>query len=255
MDSINETEKPNKKNFYNEKMKNYTIKNKSWLHRYKLKKQGKKDARRGVIRFSEKGEVISPFTTELTQIANKKLETIWNNCTYDLSDIRAFLDSKQERFDSLIIELPKLKIKQNEIIFSIKEEKRLCDENMDETTVENRKRKRIADQTENINDLIANDTEEINQIIKDCKQAITDMEKREEIADTHEETVKHDLKEDISIYMQGTWKTVDTERFDVIPPETTTKPRERHFNLFGNYNFSINDRTKQLTSLNDNNNN
>lgn len=238
--------KPDKKNWYDAKTRYYIKRNKSKFYEHKLKKQGKKDAKRGIVRFTEDGTVKSPFCNQLVETANKKIISIWEDCDFDLTDVKAFLDYMQEKFDKLIQEIPTLEKRKEQIIKNLELEDNEADTDMSEVVVNSRKNRRISSATDEVNNKLLYCEQELDTIIKDCKQAVTDLENREQIACSQNDKVNHDLREDVSIYMQGTWKELDTERFDAKPPETTKKPKDRHYDLFPKYCFSIKTRIRQI---------
>lgn len=238
-----------KNSWSNAKIKIYVNKNKSTWYKKRLSRKGCKDARRNAIPIEEtekKFIIGSVYIHELKERSNKKIEEVWSDCDYDMKDLKYKLEYLQESFDNLILLSPQLNHELNKIQNETMQKHYIADEEMSLATQEIRKNKRQRIASENINKQ-KHDTEiKIEQVMDEGNFLYTDYQSRELIAESQEETIIHDLKEDTYIYMRDTWKYINTPKFEVEPPMTTELPRKRHYKNFPRFCFSIEERLAQL---------
>lgn len=248
MDSINQNlEKvPNtKKKWFDAKSKLYIKTEQTFYHKNKLKRQGTKDSRRGLIKFLENTEnpnqsviALSPFISQLVENANKILTSIWEDCDFDLAQTKEELEILNTEYHKLKeIEIPNLINRVEEIEKKETENKLDADNYMNEAVINNRIERRKNLKTHDYKNTITELNNKLDEIVKLGKQKQTELENRELIAHGNEDKVIHTLKEDVNIYIQGAWKYMNTVRYEVEPPPITEEPKKRHYRLFPRYDF------------------
>lgn len=242
--------KPEKKQWISAKVHIQVEKDIPFFEKLLIKRQGKIDARRGVIDFSENDAIIhSDFCNEMVEDADRKLELVWRRCDADLNEYRPYLDYWHDIFIKLNEKYNEIEDEKKTIIKKIKSTQLPGDSEMSKATVDARIKKRILEATHDINLQLTQLEDQMNNIAIKTKISVNDYEAREIIAESDENMITHATNTIMWLYMQGTWRLIDSRPFDIKLPKLTEAPKNRHYRHYPKYSFVI---KKKLTMDNQN---
>lgn len=200
--------------------------------RMTLFRQGKRDARHGLVGINEYGEIVSPYCEGLVQSANRRIAVEWMNCDkYSLS-AKACIDQIELKVEELNRQLKEATVRRDEALDVIARRRYGGDEAVSEHLALRRRLNR----EKPVLEAFERESQAINaELLEVETEAIPHryvLSQAEEAAMSHEQLVRTDYLWRLSVYAYGASNYIKITPDMINDSALSGEPRERHEAVF-----------------------